>query len=191
MIQVATNLFPKHADLMFYLGAGIAGAAIVGLAILFFWPRIAPPTDRLGIDQSVSSHNQSGGITAHTVNIGSQQRRILGDQKNVMVEVLAAHQGASAKISVESSSDGAALAMDFVNIFSEAGWQVSRAQSVSGGNGPSSGITWWIKDPDNLTPPQQAAYKALELSGLDFYIAKGGTPPPFSIDVDLVLTQRH
>lgn len=28
------------------------------------------------IDQRVTSHNQSGGITAHTVNIGSQQRTI-------------------------------------------------------------------------------------------------------------------
>lgn len=64
IIQVAPTLFPNHTELMFYLGVVCVGVAVIGLAILFFWPRSVPPTERQRIDQSVSSNNQSGGITA-------------------------------------------------------------------------------------------------------------------------------
>ena len=67
MIEYAPALFPNHAELIFYLGSGCVGVAVVGLAVLFFWPRSAPPTERQGVDQSVSSNNQSGGITAWSV----------------------------------------------------------------------------------------------------------------------------
>lgn len=40
------------------------------------------------IDQSVTSHNQSGGITAHTVNLGPQQRQLDAGMKQQLVSML-------------------------------------------------------------------------------------------------------
>lgn len=68
MIEFASTLFPNHAQLLFYIGAGCVVVAIVGLAILFFWPRKPAPIDGAAIiDQSVSSTSQSGGTTAWSV----------------------------------------------------------------------------------------------------------------------------
>lgn len=40
------------------------------------------------IDKSVTSHNQSGGITAHTVNIGDPKRRLDGVMKTQLLRLL-------------------------------------------------------------------------------------------------------
>ncbi len=40
------------------------------------------------IDQSVTSHNQSGGITAHTINFGPQQRRMDDKLKSEILSLI-------------------------------------------------------------------------------------------------------
>ena len=50
MIQVGPELFPHHKLLIFQIGVGTVATALVGLALLFFWPRKkhAPPSSTEG-----------------------------------------------------------------------------------------------------------------------------------------------
>ncbi|MBO9380419.1 hypothetical protein GG804_27015 [Sphingomonas histidinilytica] len=39
MTQVGPGLFPNHAQEIFWIAAAVAGLSLLGLIILFFWPR--------------------------------------------------------------------------------------------------------------------------------------------------------
>ena len=74
LIQVAPTLFPDHTSWMFYGGLGLLVLSLVGVGVVFFRSRHNRPDEdpSPAPAQSATSHNQSGGITAHTVNIGNE-----------------------------------------------------------------------------------------------------------------------
>jgi len=76
-IQVAPALFPNHAQLIFYAGVTAIALAFFGLAITIVSAKRAGASAQnpLAPEPSVISHNQSGGITAHTVNLTNDEQQ--------------------------------------------------------------------------------------------------------------------
>lgn len=74
VVQVAPTLFPQHTGWMLYGGLGLLVLSLVGVGVVFFRARRhrSEVARSPAPSQNVTSHNQSGGITAHTVNIGNE-----------------------------------------------------------------------------------------------------------------------
>lgn len=91
----------------------------------------------------VTSHNQSGGITAGQVNIGSQQRKISQQAANILVSEL--RKSSSEKYMIEciyGDSETFRLASVIDNILQLAGWENEHETVVhSALAGPPSAIT--------------------------------------------------
>jgi hypothetical protein len=115
------------------------------------------------INQSVTSYNQSGGITAHTVNLGPKPRRLSNEQREILLQQLPN----SGNISIEvmmGISDGHIFQSDFIDVFSRAGWQVATAIHAGFKNlGVSVRVT--ILEESSLTV---AVIEALKSAKIDF-----------------------
>jgi hypothetical protein len=82
--------------------------------------------DKAKIDQTVTSHNQMGGITAHTVTIQVQQRSLSPEASTALSEQLRGAQPGSLRIGFTVGvGDGAALMTDFINAFAKGGWRIA------------------------------------------------------------------
>jgi hypothetical protein len=62
-----SDAITQHKEWFLYGSVGLIVFGLIGLAVLFFWPRKSASPERAAIGQSVSSNNQSGGITAWSV----------------------------------------------------------------------------------------------------------------------------
>lgn len=74
------------------------------------------------VDQRVSSINQTGGITANTVNIGHQPRIITQHQGDQVVEAIKADPGQAMILVMSGTPDGADFSADMVAVLTMAGW---------------------------------------------------------------------
>ena len=75
MTQVGAIVFPHHEDLIFWAGLALISLCFAGLVLMLLFPaKEQSAAGGASVDQSVVSHGQSGGITAHTVNLAPQPR---------------------------------------------------------------------------------------------------------------------
>lgn len=58
-----------------YFLFAVCGLAAIGGIVLMFWPTKSSAQNAKLDGTSVTSHNQSGGITAHTVDLGGEDVR--------------------------------------------------------------------------------------------------------------------
>lgn len=76
------------------------------------------------IDQRVTSNNQTGGITAHTVNIQVQHRRMTPEAKNAIARGIAGTSGSVLILILTGVGDAGELAADFQEAFTGGGWTI-------------------------------------------------------------------
>lgn len=63
-----------YFDVLLWGGIVAIAIGLIGLILLMIFPGKKPPEPE-HIDQSVTSHGQSGGITARNINAGDDERR--------------------------------------------------------------------------------------------------------------------
>lgn len=85
-----------------------------------------PPTKEemtILIDQSVKSYNQSGGITAHTVNLGPQPRKINSKLQDIILTSLPRDQKIRI-VAVMGDAEALQLAFEILEFMKRSGFNV-------------------------------------------------------------------
>jgi len=77
------------------------------------------------VDQRVTSDRQSGGITAHTVNIQVQHRRMTPESKAEIARSLVGTSGRVMIMVLNGVGDAGELMADFNEAFERGGWQIA------------------------------------------------------------------
>ena len=132
-VTAVPNTSP-YFEWLLYAGIGGMTVGFVGLmALLIFQPRrdhgpTAPstPAPQPLVQQNVTSHGQSGGITAHTVNREPDpipQRRLSSEQAAAIAHVLSnsPHKGVLLEVQF-ASNEHATFAAAIASIFERCGW---------------------------------------------------------------------
>jgi hypothetical protein len=131
---------------------------------------MANDDDKRPIDQSVTSHNQSGGITAHAVTIQVQQRNLTSEAKAIIAaELRRSAPGSLGIMFGPGVGDAGALMDDFIAAFAAGGWRIGATGQVIGA--PHRGIAVCVR-----SPVGEAALQALVKAGIP--LGRINRPPP-------------
>jgi len=126
--------------------------------------------EKCAIDQSVTSHNQSGGITARTVSIQVERRNLTKEAKATIAAELQRLGRGRFEIRVGPGAGNVGPLMeDFVDAFTAGGWELVGTGQVSGS--PHGGIDVIIRQPVG-----EFALRALVIANIP--IAQVRRPPP-------------
>lgn len=122
----APPLASPYFDTLLYGGAVAVAAGVIGLLWLFLFPTKRLPEARATVDQRVTSTGQTGGVTAHTINL-SPPDRALDDHARAKL-LREARKGLPVEVEAPSNdAEAERLAGEIVQFLRASGYDVTFA----------------------------------------------------------------
>lgn len=136
---------------------------------------------------NVTSNNQSGGITAGTINLGSPSRHLSQFQKERIktLAVLLLVPGTRISVNSNTSQEAKIFAMEFVNALKSGGANADLALPIPELRPNVVGIHLGVRDKSNLSPVASAVANILTDAKISFHVSQ--MEPTFFPDEQFVL----
>lgn len=124
-----------------------------------------PATNKIGIN--ITSINQSGGITAHTVNFKAPKRTIVPSMMEITDKLKTLPAGAYRLHYMSSDTEAANLAHEIDKVLATSGWRtIGPIQRIGGPQLPEGVTVYMIKHVDPSITLFNYIYRALEERGV-------------------------
>ena len=130
----------------------------------------------------VISQNQSGGITAHTVNIGPQTRKLTKEQEITFVEYLKNNPKGDIIIEVKGpDKEPNEFANQLEELFKQSGWNITAHPISLVGNYDAKGMALLVHSKETAPPYINYLYRAFKTIGIDIHAEIANSRPEGSL----------
>ena len=130
----------------------------------------------------VISQNQSGGITAHTVNVGPQARKLTKEQKITFVEYLKNNPKGDIIIEVKGpDKEPNDFANELEALLKESGWNITAHPISLVGNYNAKGMALLVHSKESAPPYIDYLYRAFENIGINIHAEIANSRPEGSL----------